>query len=401
MNISVALLPRDLDQSAVRSHAVIVFDVLRATTTITAALAGQVREVRAFADLESTRQAAAAFIGPKLLCGEYRCLPPDGFDLGNSPLAFETTRYAGRTMFLSTTNGTRAFIAARTAKLLLAGALVNAASVARLLVRANLNVTLCCAGTEGQLSIEDLLGAGSVIHELSQLVPIALSSDSAILALGHFRERRDRLQETLFDTQAGRNIRAVKLDADIDYCASLNRLNVVGVVNASGSDFLTLQSAASRLTCFRRIPSIDHSRSWLGHVRGGFLSRQYARRSVVITGIGVVSPNGIGAEAYAAACRDGISGIRAPHDLDLQDLRTSAVGQVCGFDVASVIGNIDARRVPRMVAPARTGFARGVGRRRTTYCALKTLMLRDRLVSCSGRAAGVSRLLKKPIANGF
>lgn len=82
------------------------------------------------------------------------------------------------------------------------------------------------------------------------------------------------------------------------------------------------------------------------------MSPQFARRSVVITGIGVVSPNGIGAETYAAACRDGISGIRAPHDLDLQDLRTSAVGQVRGFDVASVIGNIDARRVPRMVALA-------------------------------------------------
>ncbi len=77
------------------------------------------------------------------------------------------------------------------------------------------------------------------------------------------------------------------------------------------------------------------------------------RKRVVITGIGAVSPNGgIGAEAFAAACRDGVSGIRSPRNVDLTGLRTSAVAQVVDFDPARHIDPIEARRVPRMVPMA-------------------------------------------------
>ena len=76
------------------------------------------------------------------------------------------------------------------------------------------------------------------------------------------------------------------------------------------------------------------------------------KRRVVITGIGVVSPNGIGAERFAAACRDGVSGVRAPCDVDLTGLRTSAVAQVQDFNPEEHIDPVEARRVPRMVPMA-------------------------------------------------
>jgi 3-oxoacyl-[acyl-carrier-protein] synthase II len=77
------------------------------------------------------------------------------------------------------------------------------------------------------------------------------------------------------------------------------------------------------------------------------------RKRVVITGIGAVSPNGgIGADRFAAACRDGVSGIRSPQNLDLTGLRTSAVAQVVDFDPAQHIDPVEARRVPRMVPMA-------------------------------------------------
>ena len=77
------------------------------------------------------------------------------------------------------------------------------------------------------------------------------------------------------------------------------------------------------------------------------------RKRVVITGIGAVSPNGgVGAERFAAACRDGVSGIRSPIGVDLTGLRTSAVAQVPDFDPAQHIDPVEARRVPRMVPMA-------------------------------------------------
>ncbi|MDB5300151.1 MAG: 3-oxoacyl-(acyl-carrier-protein) synthase, partial [Phycisphaerales bacterium] len=73
------------------------------------------------------------------------------------------------------------------------------------------------------------------------------------------------------------------------------------------------------------------------------------RRKVVITGIGVVSPNGLGREAYAAALREGRSGISAIDGLDTTGLRSSAAGQVHDFDPTSVMDASELRRVPRMV----------------------------------------------------
>src|SRR5215208_4677277 len=106
MNVEVVLLPRDLKPGQLKGRACAVFDVLRATTTMAAALAAGVTEIRLFADLDSARKAAGEFDrGTKLLCGESRCLMPEGFDLGNSPGQF-TPGHRGATMFMCTTNGT-------------------------------------------------------------------------------------------------------------------------------------------------------------------------------------------------------------------------------------------------------------------------------------------------------
>jgi 3-oxoacyl-[acyl-carrier-protein] synthase II len=77
----------------------------------------------------------------------------------------------------------------------------------------------------------------------------------------------------------------------------------------------------------------------------------YSEKRVVITGIGVVSPNGIGAEAFTAACIAGRSGISALR-LDAPHLKSSAAAQVVDFDAAAVMDFSEARRVPRMIPMA-------------------------------------------------
>lgn len=73
------------------------------------------------------------------------------------------------------------------------------------------------------------------------------------------------------------------------------------------------------------------------------------RRRIVVSGIGVVSPNGVGTEAYATACLDGRSGICRLSGIDTSNLKSSAAGQVIGFDPLTVMDSVDVRRVPRMV----------------------------------------------------
>jgi 3-oxoacyl-[acyl-carrier-protein] synthase II len=72
----------------------------------------------------------------------------------------------------------------------------------------------------------------------------------------------------------------------------------------------------------------------------------------VVTGIGVVSPNGIGRDAFARACAAGRSGISALRDLDQFKLKSSVAAQVLGFEPQSVMEPAELRRVPRMVPMA-------------------------------------------------
>lgn len=229
MQVDVVLLPALLSPQQLNGRSVVVFDVLRATTTMTAALAAGVAAIEVHASIESARRAAAAFQGLRILCGEVKCLPPEGFDLGNSPRQFGA-EHAGAYMFLSTTNGTKAIVAARGAARMYAGALVNAATVAGRLVSDGAPVTLLCAGTEDRPAMCDLLGAGAVISELAQIGPIELAGDAARMAVRQYGQARPDLVSALRESQGGLNLRRVGLDADIEFAAKLNTLEVLGKI---------------------------------------------------------------------------------------------------------------------------------------------------------------------------
>lgn len=229
MNVDVVFVPADLKSMDLSRDTVVVFDTLRATTTMAAALSAGVSEIRVFDSTAAAAEAARAHGQNRILCGEERCLPPAGFDLGNSPGAFTPERHAGQTIFMSTTNGTRALVAARAAGALFVGALVNAAAVARQVGRQPRDVLLLCAGTNGELAMEDVLGAGAVIdamHRGSGAVEPA--SDRARLALRLFRASRDHLYEALLDSRGGRNVVDAGLRADVAFAARLDALAVVG-----------------------------------------------------------------------------------------------------------------------------------------------------------------------------
>jgi len=229
MTIDVAFLPRDLALRGDEQRVVVVFDVLRATTSMTAALAAGIEEIRIFDSLAAAKQAAAEYEGARLLCGEERCLRAEGFDLGNSPAEF-TADYAGKTVFMSTTNGTRAIVAARGANTVLIGALVNASEVARAIVHFGRDVTLLCAGTNGVVAMEDILGAGAVIDALRQTHYVHLGSDGARIAVRLFHAARNDLRPALAQAQGGQNVIRARLDADIDFAAALDSLPLLGIV---------------------------------------------------------------------------------------------------------------------------------------------------------------------------
>jgi 2-phosphosulfolactate phosphatase len=231
--LDVALLPRELQSDQLRHRAVIVFDVLRASTSIIAALHGGITEIRIFGDTSSARAAALAFNEPRILCGEENCLPPPDFDLGNSPSAFQARQHSGRTAFMSTTNGTRAILAAQGAGAIFIGALVNASAVAQAAAAMKLRITLLCAGTNGKVAMEDLIGAGAVVDALRRFADVQLESDVASLALRLFQGAKSNLESALMESQGGRNVVAAGLEGDVHFAAQLDHFTEVGI--ASGN----------------------------------------------------------------------------------------------------------------------------------------------------------------------
>jgi 2-phosphosulfolactate phosphatase len=230
VDVDVVLLPGQLEPRHLRGRIVVVFDVLRATTTMAAALAAGVQEIRVFGSLDEAAKAARRHEGPRILCGEANCLPPAGFDLGNSPGAFTRERHAGLTAYMSTTNGTRAIVAAKGAAAIYAGALVNASAVARAVGERGADVTLLCAGTGGAVAMEDVLGAGAVVARLARLAATNLESDIPLLARRLYEGTAD-LRAALTQSRGGRNVVAAGLDADIEFAAAVDSLDVVGFVD--------------------------------------------------------------------------------------------------------------------------------------------------------------------------
>src|SRR5690242_16614412 len=111
MDIRVHLLPALIAPEQLADGVTVVIDVLRATTTITAALAVGASEVIPCLEVEDARRAVANLpTGQPVLGGERGGVRNDGFDLANSPCEYTAQSIGGKTLVFTTTNGTRAML---------------------------------------------------------------------------------------------------------------------------------------------------------------------------------------------------------------------------------------------------------------------------------------------------
>lgn len=210
----------------------VVVDVLRATSVMVTALAHGAREIIACVEIEEARQIAANGGVQPLLCGERLCQPIVGFDLGNSPSDYTPSLVKERSLVMTTTNGTRALAAARNAKRVFAGAFVNLSAVAERL-RSEDQVTIVCAGTDGEETEEDILFAGALIDRLGQWEIDVILDDGATDAADQwhsFLNAGGSLVDKLSRSRGGRNLVLAGYLKDIEDCAQVSSLSAVPVM---------------------------------------------------------------------------------------------------------------------------------------------------------------------------
>lgn len=235
LSVNVHLLPSLIPAGALRGGVAVVVDVLRATTVMVQALASGCEAVIPCLEIEDARRTAASFTpGSALLGGERGGLPIDGFDLGNSPGDFTPEICRGKTLVMTTTNGTKAILASLEAERVLIGAFSNLAATARELMLSLEGehprpVHLVCAGTEGQISLEDTLLAGALFRAISYFQERFTPSgnDAAQLAYLATPHEFADLPRTLNLGQGGRNVVKLGLERDIMEAARIDRFKFV------------------------------------------------------------------------------------------------------------------------------------------------------------------------------
>lgn len=224
--IDVALCPseiRRLSATDLSGVTTVVFDVLRATSSMITALGAGALEIYPVNSVEEARERKLK--DPDLLlAGERGGLPPPGFDLGNSPDEFEKT--VGRKVVMTTTNGTIAIQSMRHASDVLVGALLNVDALANYLFpRQTEDLLLVCAGTEEEFSLEDAIAAGALVARLAEDDRL---SDSAILVRAIYERVGDDLEEWLRQTKNGKALQKIGKGSDIARCARLSISDIIG-----------------------------------------------------------------------------------------------------------------------------------------------------------------------------
>lgn len=231
MRVHVALTPGELAGAGLHPQSAVVIDVFRAATTMATALFHGCRSIIPVLTPEEARERARAFRpGEILLGGERGGEPIAGFDLGNSPLEYTAGRVAGKSVILTTSNGTGALIAAAEAGATAVGALVNVQAVARWATRQGRDLTLLCAGEAGGVSLEDTVCAGLIVEEIAAGgVPLDLT-DAAVVSRAVARHYRDRLEHLPRDSTWGRHLARAGGEKDLSVCLALETCPVVPVL---------------------------------------------------------------------------------------------------------------------------------------------------------------------------
>jgi 2-phosphosulfolactate phosphatase len=229
MRIDLHLTPHQTDELALRDKTVVVIDVLRACTSIAAALSNGAREIIPVDTVESAVKISGNLFGDvTLLGGERNGRMVEGFSLGNSPGEYSEERVRGKSIIFSSTNGAQAMVKARYARELFVCAFVNVSTVAGALRQNPRDCTVVCAGNNGVLSMEDTVCAGMLIAKVIEDAPFEVElADAALAARALFKTFGRGIPKMIKSSDHGRYLQSIGFGDDLKTCAGVDTMPVL------------------------------------------------------------------------------------------------------------------------------------------------------------------------------
>ena len=221
-SIDVVFTPDLLPFSDLTGKTVVVADILRATTTITYAVANGATAITPVLTPEDAFRLAADQPN-NLIGGERGGVKVDGFDLGNSPREYTEAVVSDRQIVLTTTNGTRTLQACRAAEQVLVGSFLNLRAIVNRLAQVEGELILACSGREGGFCTEDTVFAGACVAALGETQLTDAAETAKILYQTHHND----LLGMLRNCYHGRSLASIGLGEDLEFCAQMDRVDVV------------------------------------------------------------------------------------------------------------------------------------------------------------------------------
>jgi len=224
--IEVCLTPALIDLYNIEQSIVVVIDILRATSSITYGIDNGAEAIIPVANVEDCLNYSDQGF---LLAAERNGEVVKGYDFGNSPFSYTKEKVAGKTIVLTTTNGTKALhLANKRAFQVVIGSFLNLDALCDYLNSQNKNVLLLCAGWKDQFNLEDTLFAGAVVNHLRK--NFEHFDDSSVAAEDLYLLSKDDLRQYLRKSSHSHRLAELNIEEDVVFCLQLNVCKAIPVL---------------------------------------------------------------------------------------------------------------------------------------------------------------------------
>ncbi|WP_448702009.1 2-phosphosulfolactate phosphatase [Mucilaginibacter sp. AW1-3] len=228
-NLEVCLTPALLPLFKLEGKIAVVIDIFRATTSICYGIENGAEAIIPVAEVhECIAYRDKGF--DHLLAAERNGEVVEGFDFGNSPFSYTKEKVGGKTVVLTTTNGTHALHQSIRAKRIVIGSFLNLTALCNWLAQQPEDVLLVCAGWKNNFNLEDTLFAGAVTHQLTGAGNYK-PDDAAIAALDLYTLAKDDLNGYLKKTSHSERLKQLGIEADIAFCLNVDTATAIPVLN--------------------------------------------------------------------------------------------------------------------------------------------------------------------------
>ncbi|EJO5347489.1 2-phosphosulfolactate phosphatase family protein [Clostridium botulinum] len=226
MNVDIVISADHIDEKKLINKTVVVIDILRATSVITTAINNGCKKVIPVLTVEEAKDIVKNTKEDVILGGERNALKIDGFHCSNSPLEYTKEYIEGKTVVLSTTNGTRAINNSFNAKTILISALINSKATANVINKLNEDLIIVNSGTYGEFSIDDFICSGYLIDCLYNIKKDLHLSDIAKTAHYIYMNNKD-IDSFVEKATHYIRLKSLNLEQDLKYCFQKDIINVV------------------------------------------------------------------------------------------------------------------------------------------------------------------------------